>query len=106
MSNPGDADATPIASVRQLADWVAAGCKPASAFRIGTEHEKFGFRLSDLAPPPYEGGIRPLLENLSRQGGTPILDRGNPIGLQLPGGASIELARRLQRDRSAARQLQ
>ena len=70
MSNPGDADATPITSLRQLADYIAAGCKPAEQFRIGTEHEKFGFRLADLATPPYEpadgqpGSIRDLLEGL------------------------------------------
>jgi glutamate--cysteine ligase len=97
MSNPTDADATPITSVRQLADYIAAGCKPEAAFRIGTEHEKFGFRTDDLSPPPYEpapgrrGAIRTLLEGLSRLGGRPILDRGNPIGIKLPGGASISL---------------
>ena len=47
MSNPGDANSTPITSVKQLADFIAQGCKPRSEFRIGTEHEKFGFRLSD-----------------------------------------------------------
>ncbi len=46
MSNPGDANSTPITSLRQLVDYVAAGCKPPDQFRIGTEHEKFGFRLS------------------------------------------------------------
>ena len=53
MSNPGDADSTPITSLKQLADYIVAGCKPAERFRIGTEHEKFGFRLADLAMPPY-----------------------------------------------------
>ena len=75
MSNPGDADSTPITSLKQLADYIAAGCKPAERFRIGTEHEKFGFRLADLAAPPYEptdgqpGSIRGLLEGLQRYGG-------------------------------------
>ena len=70
MSNPGDADATPITSVQQLADHIAAGCKPTERFRIGTEHEKFGFRIADLAAPPYQpadgqpGSIRDLLEGL------------------------------------------
>ena len=91
MSNPGDADATPIRSIRQLADYVAEGCKPQAAFRIGTEHEKFGFRLGDLAPPAYEpGGIKAVLEGLSSYDGTPILDHGNLIGLK-QGGASISL---------------
>jgi glutamate--cysteine ligase len=96
MSNPGDADATPITSLKQLADHIAAGCKPAEQFRIGTEHEKFGFRLADLAVPPYEpadgqpGAIRSLLEGLQRLGGTPILDNGKMIGLK-QGDAAISL---------------
>jgi glutamate--cysteine ligase len=92
MSNPGDSDETPITSIQQLADYIAAGCKPASEFRIGTEHEKFGFRRSDLSVPPYEPeGIRALLEGMLRRGGEPILDRGNPIGIKLPDLASISL---------------
>ncbi|MEO8713878.1 MAG: glutamate-cysteine ligase family protein, partial [Acetobacteraceae bacterium] len=95
MSNPGDADTTPIRSVRQLADYIAVGCKPRAEFRIGTEHEKFGFRNADLIAPPYDGApgsIRVMLEGLARLGrGEPILDHGNPIGLTLGGGASVSL---------------
>ena len=96
MSNPGDADTTPITSVRQLADYLAVGCKPPGQFRIGTEHEKFGFRLGDLATPPYApadgqpGCIRDLLAGLARFGGTPIADHGNTIGLK-QGEAAISL---------------
>ncbi len=96
MSNPGDADSTPITSLQQLADYIAVGCKPARQFRIGTEHEKFGFRLADLSPPPYEssdghpGSIRNLLEGLQRFGGTPITDAGHVIGLK-QGDAAISL---------------
>jgi glutamate--cysteine ligase len=96
MSNPGDADTTPITSLQQLADYIARGCKPVSQFRIGTEHEKFGFRLADFATPPYEpadgqpGSIRGLLEGLQRFGGTPITDAGATIGLKL-GDAAISL---------------
>jgi glutamate--cysteine ligase len=102
MSNPGDADSTPIASVRQLADHIAAGCKPRERFRIGTEHEKFGFRLPDLTPPPYlradghPGAIRDLLESLAGNAGEPsadhgpILDHGNVIGIR-QGDAAISL---------------
>jgi len=93
MSNPGDADATPLTSIRQMAEYLEAGCKPRSDYRIGTEHEKFGFRRHDNSPPPYlpadgqPGSIRDVLAGL---GGTPILDRGNVIGLK-QGGASISL---------------
>ncbi len=52
MSNPSEADATPIVSVQQLADYLAAGGKPKERWRIGTEHEKFGFRHADIARRP------------------------------------------------------
>ena len=59
-------DMTPIASRDELVAWFEAGCKPKSAFRIGTEHEKFPFWLSRNEPVPYEGprGIRALLEGM------------------------------------------
>ena len=95
MSNPGDADATPITSVRQLAEHIAVGCKPHAHFAIGTEHEKFGFRRADLASPTYENnGIRAVLEGLAAAAPgtwTPILDRGNPIGLSSKTYAAISL---------------
>ena len=91
MSNPGDADSTPITSTRQLADYLAAGCKPKSEFRIGTEHEKFGFRRAGLVSPPYAPqGIQALLEGIGTAHGEPILDHGNIIGLK-QGSASISL---------------
>ena len=107
MSNPGDADSTPITSLKQLADHIAAGCKPPQLFRIGTEHEKFGFRLADLAAPPYEptdgqpGSIRGLLEAIrDRFGGVPITDTGRVIGLK-QGDAAISLEEKPQRPRSS-----
>jgi glutamate--cysteine ligase len=96
MSNPSDADETPITSVQQMAEYLAAGCKPRAQFRIGTEHEKFGFRHADLTAPPYlpadgqPGSIRDLLANLTRFGAEPILDGGNTIGLK-QGSASVSL---------------
>lgn len=96
MSNPGDGDATPITSIRQLAEHFATGCKPAAQFRIGTEHEKFGFRLDDLHTPPYApsdgqpGCIRDLIGGLQRYNAVPIMDGPNAIGLK-QGAASISL---------------
>lgn len=96
MSNPGDSDATPLTSIQQMADYLAVGCKPASGFRIGTEHEKFGFRLDDLAPPPYlpadgqPGSIRDILDGLRHYDATPIVDGDNVIGLK-QGSASVSL---------------
>ena len=96
MSNPGDADETPVTSVRQLADYFAAGCKPRAEWRIGTEHEKFGFRHDTLAAPPYEpGGIRAVLDGIAGTGDwEPISDNGAVIGLKGTGrnaGASVSL---------------
>lgn len=89
-------DSTPVGSKEELVSWIAAGEKPEARFRIGTEHEKFPFYRSDLAPVPYEGrggagGIRALLEGMQqRLGWEPIVDGGNIIGLAGPddvGGA-------------------
>ena len=84
MSNPGDADDTPVSSVQQLADHIAAGCKPPEQYRIGTEHEKFGFTLAGRGPPAYApDGIRAVLEGLAVPGAwEPITEEGNPIGLK------------------------
>ena len=99
MSNPVDQDATPIepgaALTATLAAHLALGCKPAAAFRIGTEHEKFGFRHDDLSPPPYEpAGIAAVLAGLEDESWTPITDKGQLIGLKGHGadaGASVSL---------------
>ena len=96
MSNPGDADDTPITSIQQMAEYLSVGCKPKDQFRIGTEHEKFGFRRPDLTAPPYlpadgqPGCIRDVLAGLGRFGGSPILDGENTIGLK-QGAASVSL---------------
>jgi glutamate--cysteine ligase len=92
MSNPAAADLTPLASEREAAAYLASGCKPRTGFRIGTEHEKFGFRHSDLAAPPYEpDGIRAVLEGLAAADGwQTVLDQGRPIALQ-KGDASVSL---------------
>ena len=97
MSNPGEEDARPIGHVRELAAYLAAGCKPASEFRIGTEHEKFGFRLpaaanpavaheAAWAAPAYEPrGIRAMLQGIAALGWEEILDQGHLIGLKNDG---------------------
>ncbi|MBW7947559.1 MAG: glutamate--cysteine ligase, partial [Sphingomonadaceae bacterium] len=36
-------DFSPIEGVDELVSYLAAGCKPKDAWRIGTEHEKFPF---------------------------------------------------------------
>ena len=96
MSNPGEADDTPIETVRQLAEHITQGCKPREEYRIGTEHEKFGFDLASLRPPLYAPqGIEDLLAGLAKPGAwSPILDQGKLIGLKGEGAnrsASISL---------------
>jgi len=111
MSNPGEANLTPITSVRQLVEYVAEGCKPEARFRIGTEHEKFGFRRADNLPPPYEpDGIKAVLEAHAARGWEPIRDRGNIIGaerdgasLSLEPGGQFELSGGLMPDLHAAK---
>ena len=74
----------PIESVDQLTGFLEAGSKPKSQWRIGTEHEKFGFDKHTLSPLPYEGpcGIRVLLESLAKEfGWDPVLEDGNITGL-------------------------
>ncbi len=92
-------DATPIEGRDELVAWIEKGIKPQTAFRLGTEHEKFPFYVKDNAPVPYEtpagrgGGIRALLDGMrARLGWEPILEEGNPIGLFDPaGGGAISL---------------
>ena len=65
----------PIEDHSQLAGYLEAGCKPRDDWRIGTEHEKFGFTWDGLEPLQYEGqaSIKSMLEGLrDRFGWTPI----------------------------------
>lgn len=50
----------------QLIDYLASGCKPKSEWKVGTEHEKFGFDTQTLLPLGYhqEGGIKDILNGL------------------------------------------
>ncbi len=89
-------DPTPLGSRADLIDWIAAGEKPAQQFRLGTEHEKFPFYVSDLSPVPYDGprgGIRRLLDGMSwLLGWEPIMEGEHPIGLaDVKGGGAISL---------------
>ncbi len=87
----------PIESRDQLVAYLEAGCKLAQDWRIGTEHEKFGFHKADLSPVPYEGpsGIAALLQEMcARFGWEPIYEGENVIALKDPhceAGGSITL---------------
>lgn len=83
----------PIERFEQLAEYMESGSKPKADWRIGTEHEKFGYLTDSLAPVPYDGprSIRALLEGLrDRFGWTPVMEQTNIIGLTR-NGANVSL---------------
>ena len=88
-------DAQSIDSRRDLIEWLEAGNKPASAFRVGAEHEKVPFYAADNSPVPYEGprGIGALLEGMRARLGWDAIEDGEAlIGLFDPvGGGAISL---------------
>src|ERR1700746_3586146 len=88
-STPG----APITRKRQLVEYLESGCKPPAAWRVGTEHEKFVFRRSDLRRVPYEGpdGIGAVLREMARFGWKPVVENGNTIALTNDARCSITL---------------
>jgi glutamate--cysteine ligase len=57
-------DPTPIESRDELVAYLEAGCKPEADFRIGTEHEKFGFYVDGHRPVLARGGVRRQADGL------------------------------------------
>ena len=91
-----DANFEYLEHANQLKDWMEAGCKPAEDWRIGTEHEKFGFRTADHTPLSYDGpdGIRAMLEGLMRFGWQGKYEGDVLVGLSRSaeaGGGSVTL---------------
>ena len=83
----------PIEHHSQLAGYLAAGCKPKADWRIGTEHEKFGYCRDTHLPLPYDGprSIRAMLEGLRDGfGWTELREGPHLIGLKKD-GANISL---------------
>ncbi|MEP7209854.1 MAG: glutamate--cysteine ligase [Alphaproteobacteria bacterium] len=88
-----DEGAPRIQGRRELVERLAGGSKPAKDWRIGTEHEKFGFIEKTLRPLPYEGpaSIRKLLDGMVNQfGWEPIMEGEHIIGGKKD-GASLSL---------------
>ena len=83
----------PIEHHDQLAEYLAEGCKPKADWRIGTEHEKFGYCKDTLKPLPFEGdrSIVSVLEGLrDRHGWAEVREGGHLIGLEKD-GANVSL---------------
>ncbi|MEM7090402.1 MAG: glutamate--cysteine ligase [Pseudomonadota bacterium] len=83
----------PIERHEQLAEYLEAGCKPKADWRIGTEHEKFGYCKDTLKPLPFEGtrSIVAVLEGLrDRHGWAEVRESGHLIGLEKD-GANVSL---------------
>jgi glutamate--cysteine ligase len=93
MAASSTSSATPVTSKRQLVEYHERGNKPPAAWRVGTEHEKFVFRKSDLRRAPYEGpdGIGALLNGMLRFGWEPVREAGNIIALENDAQCSITL---------------
>jgi glutamate--cysteine ligase len=90
-----DTYSRPIESRDDLLSVFSGGEKPRERWRIGTEHEKFVYRMSDHRAPSYDepGGIRDLLSGLTEYGWEPVIENGNVIALSgADGNISLEPA--------------
>ena len=82
-----------IESFDDLINYFAKGNKPKQDWKIGTEHEKFGYCKDSLRPIPYEGerSIRAILEGLqNRYEWNPVFEGEYLIGLT-KNGANVSL---------------
>jgi glutamate--cysteine ligase len=111
-------DAVPVRSTDDLLSHFESAGKPASRWRVGTEHELVGVLTSGAAlgePPSYEGphGIGTLLRWFADRGGSPVLEDGHMIALSrsdaqltIEPGGQFELAGRpVEDDRDFAADL-
>jgi len=83
----------PIEHYSQLTEYLSSGCKPRADWRIGTEHEKFGYCKDTHKPLPYEGerSILAVLQGLrDGHGWSPVEEAGKLIGLE-KNGANVSL---------------
>ena len=101
MSAPPTGISQPIQIRDDLVAALEKGCKPASQWRIGTEHEKFLYDLRDFSAVPFarddadaasgSGDIQSLFSALvSEFGWTPLYEGENVIALTRD-GANITL---------------
>ena len=82
-----------IETFDQLANYLEEGNKPQKDWRIGTEHEKFGYCKDTLNALPYEGvrSIQSILQGLRNKfDWAPVEEGGHLIGLT-KNGANVSL---------------
>ncbi|MBB4659275.1 glutamate--cysteine ligase [Parvularcula dongshanensis] len=86
-------DLPEIEDVSELTDYLASGCKPPDQWRIGTEHEKFGFLWDSYAPLPFAGerSIQAVLRGLASEFGWQPLEEDGVLVALKKDGASITL---------------
>ena len=115
-------DAVPVRSTDDLLSYFESAGKPASQWRVGTEHELVGVMTSAAGsgglgePPTYDGphGIGALFRWFADRGGSPVLEDGHMIALSrgdeqltIEPGGQFELAGRpVADDRDFASDLQ
>jgi glutamate--cysteine ligase len=96
-------DAVPVRSFDDLRAYFATAGKPASQWRVGTEHELVGVVRATGEAPPYDGpnGIAKLLAAFAANSGEPVIEHGHAIALArgdaqitLEPGGQFELAGR------------
>jgi glutamate--cysteine ligase len=99
-------DAVPVRSTDDLISYFEAAGKPASRWRVGTEHELVGVMASGAhvgEAPTYDGphGIGALFRWFAERGGEPVLEDGHFIALSrgdeqltIEPGGQFELAAR------------
>jgi len=100
MTTRTDLSTSPlIESHDDLLSIFSGGEKPREEWRIGTEHEKFVYRLDDHRAPSWDepSGIGDLLQGLTEYGWKPIEEGGKIIALAGPdGNISLEPAGQLE----------
>src|SRR3990170_7164210 len=84
MTTRTDDSESPLIEGRDdLLSVFSGGEKPREAWRIGTEHEKFVYRVDDHRAPSHDepGGIADLLNALTEFGWRPVIENGKVIAL-------------------------
>ncbi len=82
-----------IETKTDLISYLSDGCKPPTDWRIGTEHEKFGYHKDTFLPLPYKGtcSIKAMLEGLQKRfDWQPVYEDSHLIGLT-KNGANVSL---------------